>query len=774
MAGEGEVVGAGEVAGEGEVDDAFYGDRVDRTFLVGGKFGKDSWSENASVLVGIEGCGVVWAIRWQSMTDEMRDAVEGRGLEAEGLWRAGEGWTDVEKEWWGENTGRKAGVVRAALGETGAKLEHSVSIVAACKDRPDTLAVAATSWTRVEGVSEIVLMDWSSAAPLRAVLPPTVLADERVFIATAPGQSAWVLTRAYNIAIRLATSAAVLKVDCDTVLSPDFLTTHPLIPGVFYAGDWRVLTLVSDSSSSAPFVADEQVHVNGLLYAPRHDWIRVGGYDERIATYGWDDSDIASRMARVSESRAFNYSLVRHLAHDDNLRTATQRRSSILPPDNPLAAAVEIQRNRILLTRFGLAPWSASSPRIRWNVASTPEGLVVTAASAIPAVAELVPAEDALDVSKRSIRLILLRYGISLLPKTLSLDFYKLLATHAGFPQHAADLVLQLHGGCASRILAVAASHTVTIGSSPVALQATAAVATKPKPGEQTVGEDEGSGETVNPPALFSSWRLRFVWRQPDVSCSCRFNNVYEVPDVEILSTAPDLARNETLELDSSTAEDGSEQAESINSTDVRSLLESVIALPGKRTFTATLSGDVRPVSASTAHTKAVRSFLRTLLPTKATHTRIMDSLRSKHPSALDDAELLPEALPALLGVTAAANLLATFAKSDVHAMASAWGATSRAQVHIEHQLDRRAVAVTAAMIARSGRGTGSENDGEMREEENANVKGIVGQVLSMFDGSPGAPEEYLLAYPEMAVLVAASLAGDVCAAGVQATRQFE
>jgi hypothetical protein len=785
-----------------DTEDAGYGDGVDRSFLIVGGISNStaaSRAAGASTLGTLPACGAVWAMRWAALTEEVRDAIVANPAVGDPWWRDLDPWPPISHEWWGahgrdENLvvpeGNEVGGNENQTGDAAMKAEKpNVSIVAACKDRPDTLPEAAESWVRVRGVSEIVLVDWSSERPLRSVLSQNVVKDRRLFIATAPMQSSWVLTRAYNIALRLSRSDAVLKVDCDTVLEPEFLEAHPLESGSFYSGDWRVLmqsvAYMNDGSPEggysekrASHVADNQVHVNGILYAARNDLLLVGGYDERVVTYGWDDSDISSRLARTAENLRFNYSLARHVPHDDKLRTSTQRHASLLPSENPLAAPVEIQRNRILLTRLGLPPWTIKSPRVRWNVGVSPNmQLELRQANILPPILEAVSANVALDVSKRAIRLILLRHGISLLPKTLSLAFYKLLATQVGFPDRYAELLLQLHGGCASRIISLAASQVAAVGATPDAN----AVASKPV-AEQERGEKEekksqrarddlsGSDEllAVAPPAPFSSWRLRLLWRQPDIGCTCRFNNVFEVPDVEVLATAPMTKENVTSVLVPSTnANVDMSGVASAVSTDVRTLLHSAIRQPGRRVFFSHLLCDVEPKAAPTNHKKSLRATLRRLRPSAVTRNAVLDSLRRHVPSIMDDADLALAALPVLIGDEATQALQASLQSPEVHAMAAAWGASSIMRSRVHYHLDHRAISLAAAVIAIQGdRG----REGQKDEDANPNIKSLARRVGILFQGCPGQPRDYLQEYPELTVLVAGLLSANVCLEGINDT----
>jgi hypothetical protein len=227
----------------------------------------------------------------------------------------------------------------------------AVSIVVACRGRHGPLEVNLPSWLNVRGVGELVVVDWSSTPPLRDAVERALVkaAPERqrlrpplrVLLARVEDEATWVLSRAYNVGFRLATGALVLKLDCDVLVRPEFVKAHApallratvedlqrallaqaradepasLRRQAFVAGDWR-------RARSA-----DELSLNGLLLAWRTALHTIGGYDERIATYGWDDSELYSRLERSGERRmplardaTTNLTLAQHARHTSEER----------------------------------------------------------------------------------------------------------------------------------------------------------------------------------------------------------------------------------------------------------------------------------------------------------------------------------------------------------------------------------------------------------------------------------------------------------------------
>ena len=176
----------------------------------------------------------------------------------------------------------------ACFGASGVGLTHSLIVVV--RDRSDALLRVLPSWLRVEGLEELVLVDWGSHPTVASVLRQHGVADARLRQAAAPLESEWNLARAYNLAAQLAHGEVLLKVDSDTWLHEGFLRQHALPPRTFFAGDW----------TRAP---DENAwHLNGVVLLRREDYAAVAGYDERIRHYGHGQACGNRRLGRRHSS----------------------------------------------------------------------------------------------------------------------------------------------------------------------------------------------------------------------------------------------------------------------------------------------------------------------------------------------------------------------------------------------------------------------------------------------------------------------------------------
>ncbi|SDY83771.1 glycosyltransferase [Citreimonas salinaria] len=194
------------------------------------------------------------------------------------------------------------------LGPIAAQGVPGTSLVTCAMNRTDNLKRALASWIACDGIDEIVVIDWSSDEPVAPALEAAGLDDPRLRVVRVEGEPRWILSYAFNAGFRLARHDRILKADADIVLAPDFPARNPLPEGTFVAGNWRTAT-------------PDQAYVNGFFLAHRADLAAVGGFNEFITTYGWDDDDLYHRLV-LNGVRRIDVApgSLRHLDHDNDAR----------------------------------------------------------------------------------------------------------------------------------------------------------------------------------------------------------------------------------------------------------------------------------------------------------------------------------------------------------------------------------------------------------------------------------------------------------------------
>lgn len=188
----------------------------------------------------------------------------------------------------------------------------SVSIVAGCMNRTENLAKVLHTWLLPE-VLEIVIVDWGSHTSVSETL--SYIDDPRIRVLQIVGVNRWLLSSAINFGVNHTTGQYILKLDCDNVLRKDFFQKHPICsqdeqnPQIFYTGDWQ-------SARN-----ENEKHLNGVVFVGRSQLLAVGGYNEHIRSYGWDDTDLYDRLCKSGLQRKnIELDSVLHLPHSDTAR----------------------------------------------------------------------------------------------------------------------------------------------------------------------------------------------------------------------------------------------------------------------------------------------------------------------------------------------------------------------------------------------------------------------------------------------------------------------
>lgn len=227
---------------------------------------------------------------------------------------------------------------------------HDLTIVTACRNREKNLSIVLPSWLRLNPAS-ILICDWGSVIPLtyESLGLNQVFANKiKIIRVDTEIAQTWVLTWAFNEALAKVRTPFILKLDCDHKVSDDILKKNPLEAGMFSRGHWRN-------------ARDGQQYINGAFFSCTDLLKNVGYYDERITTYGWDDSDLYARLYDAcSGSRIISSGSIHHIDQDEEERTINQsvNRESVLADELGIKKTeFLISRNRILCGM--LWPWTS-------------------------------------------------------------------------------------------------------------------------------------------------------------------------------------------------------------------------------------------------------------------------------------------------------------------------------------------------------------------------------------------------------------------------------
>ena len=215
-----------------------------------------------------------------------------------------------------------------------------VSIVTVCMNRRAHLLVSADHVARWPHHQEHLILDWSSDQPLiRAELP----ADSRIRLVRVNGERQWHLCRAYNLALRLARGDWLLKLDADcwpeAMPSPDQLAAAGPVAAFCSGPDGRA----------------------GQWLLERRFVDQVGGFNEVLLGYGFDDKDFRARVeAQGVVVRRLPASALGVIAHSASLRVSRSGEVSS-PSAMQRASARSLKRATAITNRLLAAghPWSS-------------------------------------------------------------------------------------------------------------------------------------------------------------------------------------------------------------------------------------------------------------------------------------------------------------------------------------------------------------------------------------------------------------------------------
>ena len=205
-------------------------------------------------------------------------------------------------------------------------------------------AVRVSTWAHH---GEHVIVDWSSAEPLRREELP---ADARVRLLRVEGESRWNLCRAYNFAVSQCRGEWVLKLDADAWPTEAF---DPGWPGARQGdGEGAVCAF-----GSGPEGRKGQFLIERALFEA------VGGFNELLVGYGFDDKDLLARLLQHSgePAQSLPEEWIGVIPHSDAERAEQGVSRGALAASQGLAAMRATRlANRLLAAH---CPWGPRSHR---------------------------------------------------------------------------------------------------------------------------------------------------------------------------------------------------------------------------------------------------------------------------------------------------------------------------------------------------------------------------------------------------------------------------
>lgn len=179
---------------------------------------------------------------------------------------------------------------------------HRVSLITAIKDRAESLESAFATWRSIRGISQIIIVDWSSRDT--SVIERVARQDSRVLIARVEDQIYFNHTKTKNLGVNLSVGEIIIITDADIMIRRRLRGLFPALNAedkLFYRG-WIPGGY-------------------GTLVVRRQMFDAVGGYDERMEGWGGSDDDLYLRLTLHGLQFAhIPKGLLSHIEHSEEAR----------------------------------------------------------------------------------------------------------------------------------------------------------------------------------------------------------------------------------------------------------------------------------------------------------------------------------------------------------------------------------------------------------------------------------------------------------------------
>jgi len=221
-----------------------------------------------------------------------------------------------------------------------------LSIVTVCMNRQEHLLATAPKVAAWPHHGEHLIVDWSSTVPVRREELP---ADPRIRLLRVEGETEWGPSRAYNFALNQARGTWLMRMDADC-----FPTLYLLLDTLVAAGPAWV-----GSGGEGRF---------GQFLMERSTLERVGGFNEYLSGWGFEDKDLRARL-EVQQGVGLGglpTEAIVVLEHSDEERMGRPRarQGQVLCRSLGLATMRSSRlANRLLAAHY---PWGRVTPRSRY------------------------------------------------------------------------------------------------------------------------------------------------------------------------------------------------------------------------------------------------------------------------------------------------------------------------------------------------------------------------------------------------------------------------
>ncbi len=211
------------------------------------------------------------------------------------------------------------------------------TVVTACRNREKNLKISINSWAKIDPY-QIIIVDWGSDIHIQLDhFNPSIRHLIKIIRFE---ESQWILTWAFNEGLSKVKTKYTIKVDCD----------HQISESILINSKCNYFRLIRGSHR---YGIEGQQYTNGAFICCSELLKKVGYFDERITTYGWDDSDLYLRLSDYMKSFSlFQDGDIWHLPQDQTERVKHQsiKKEDLLAKNiNYPVDAFCIERNQFMM-----------------------------------------------------------------------------------------------------------------------------------------------------------------------------------------------------------------------------------------------------------------------------------------------------------------------------------------------------------------------------------------------------------------------------------------
>jgi glycosyltransferase involved in cell wall biosynthesis len=173
------------------------------------------------------------------------------------------------------------------------------SIVTPNRDRLEHLKQAVQTWQKKKLVAEIVVVDYGSTPPIRHFDFENA---EKIRIIRVEGTADWRIGHAINIGFDFASNRYIMKLDADVLVEHDEWLSGLDLDKNFFRGDLKTVPM-------------------GEVVVLKDHFLAVGGYNEFLSGWGFDDQDFYIRLKSKGLRECYiPPAFLRAIPHSNELR----------------------------------------------------------------------------------------------------------------------------------------------------------------------------------------------------------------------------------------------------------------------------------------------------------------------------------------------------------------------------------------------------------------------------------------------------------------------